>query len=270
MQEEVKKEENYIFPWGIHLGDLVNTKETIPLYTPSSDGGLCLLYDKISERRVDTLLESLLLELLSTMPYLSLKVDLFDFGKKKFYTLSPLQYMQTYQISYTKEMIEQRFVELEDIVTSRHNELLCCARKDLNEHNQKSKMKQAYHILLINLENFPSDDISLRRVQNFVESSFQAGLYVIAFGYDEVLQSQNQSLQAIVNYFKNIVVKNNEFAINKKIFEFVELLEDHKFESLNLDKTNLLEKIMLNADLVNFSDPANIKLEADTKVKGVE
>ena len=76
------KNENYAFPWGFHLGDLHKGHETIPLYTNSSDGGFCLLYDKVSEAKADKLLESLCLELLSTMPHESLRVDLFDFGKK--------------------------------------------------------------------------------------------------------------------------------------------------------------------------------------------
>ena len=75
------KDEQYAFPWGFHLGDLHKDHETIPLYTVSSDGGFCLLYDDASETKADKLLESLCLELLSTMPHESLQVNLFDFGK---------------------------------------------------------------------------------------------------------------------------------------------------------------------------------------------
>ena len=263
---DVKKELIYTFPWGFHLGDFVNGEENIPLYTPSNDGGFLLFYDKNSEKKVDKLLESLVLELLSSMPFDSLKVDMFDFGRKKFYNLSPLQYMETYRVSYTKEMIEQRFTELENMVIARHKELLCCTRRDINEHNQKSKMKQAYHLVLINLENFANDEIALRRVKNFVESACQAGLYVIAFGYDEILQSKNEQIQAIINYFKKIEVANNTFSISSKVFEFVELFETHTFTPLDLEKGMLLEEVMKNADLESFTDPENIKLESNTKV----
>ena len=87
----VNKDEYYAFPWGFHLGDLHKDNKKIPLYTTSNDGGFCLLYDKSSEKQADKLLESLSLQLLATMPHESLKVNLFDFGKKKFYNLSPLQ-----------------------------------------------------------------------------------------------------------------------------------------------------------------------------------
>ncbi|CAA6804699.1 MAG: Unknown protein [uncultured Sulfurovum sp.] len=262
-----KKEEKYTFPWGFHIGDLCNKHERMPLYTPTNDGGFCLLYDKTSEKKADTLLESLTLELLSTMPYESLTVDLFDFGKKKFYSLSPLQYVQTYKVSHNKEMIEKRFTALEKIVISRHKELLCCNRQTINEHNKKSKIQKDYHLVLINLENFPNDQIERRRVKNFIESAYAAGVYVIAFTYHDTVKNANESVQSILKHFKNIKVSNGEFIITEKIFEFMELLEDHDFEALDLDKDLLLQKAMNNADLEGLVNPENIKLEVDTKVK---
>ena len=182
----VNKDESHAFPWGFHLGDLRKDNEAIPLYTVSKDGGFCLLYDKASERKADNLLESLCLELLATMPNSSLKVDLFDFGKKKFYNLSPLQYMQLYNVAYNPELMSDLFEELEKIIISRHQDLLCCNRPTIDEHNQKSKLKETYHLVLINLDNFPTGEYELRRIKNFVESAYHAGVYVIAFGYHEI------------------------------------------------------------------------------------
>jgi len=261
------KEENYTFPWGFHIGDLSLEGDRMPLYTPSNDGGFCLLYDKPSEKKVDIMMECLALEMLSTMPHESLIVDLFDFGKKKFYNLSPLQYLQTYKVSFDVKKIESRFEEIEDIIVARHQDLLCCNRQTIDEHNQKSKMKQNYHLILLSLANFEKADIELRRVKNFVESAQKAGVYVIAFGYHDILESENESTQAILNYFKQIKVTENKFAITPKIFEFVELLDTHTFESLELDKDELLTNAMTNANLESFMDPENIKLETDTRVK---
>ena len=261
-----QEEENYTFPWGFHLGELSLKGDLMPLYTPSKDGGFTLLYDKVSEKKADTLLECLALELLSLMPHESLTVDLFDFGKKKFYSLSPLQYMQTYRVSFDVAQIQSRFEEIENIIVSRYQELFCCNRQTIDEHNQKSRMKQGYHVILMNLENFERAEIEPRRVQNFVESAQKAGVYLIAFGYQELLKSQNESTQIILNYFKHLKVSENQFEITPKIFEFTELLETHEFEALALEKDELLNKIMTNADLENFMDPENIKLETNTKV----
>lgn len=261
------KDENYAFPWGFHIGDLHKGNDTIPLYTNSNDGGFCLLYDTASEAKADKLLESLCLELLSTMPHESLKVDLFDFGKKKFYNLSPLQYIHLYRTAYNTKMMLRLFDELEETIISRHKELLCCNRPTISEHNQKSKLKKMYHLVLMNLENFPTEEIDLRRIKNFVESASQAGVYVIAFGNQEIEQSENKTTQTILEHFKKIRVTQNEFAITKEIFEFVELLEDHRFESLDLDKSHLLQKTLTNANLESLLDPENIKLEENTKVK---
>ena len=262
-----KDNENYVFPWGFHLGDLTKGVDHIPLYTNSTDGGFCLLYDKASEKKVDNLLESLVLELFMNMPKESLKVDMFDFGKKKFYHLSPLQPMQLYKVSYTKEMIRESFEALEETIVSRHTDLLCCNRKTIDEHNQKSRMKKGYHLVLMHLANFPNEEIELRRIQNFVDSAQQAGVYVIAFGYEEMLQSESKSIQAILKGFKNINVSDGEFKITEDIFEFMELLDDHSFESLDLNKHDLLQQILQKADLEKFMDPEAMKLEENTKVK---
>lgn len=261
------KDENYTFPWGFHIGDLHNDQDTIPLYTVSSDGGFCILYDKVSESKADKLLESLCLELLSTMPHESLIVDLFDFGKKKFYNLSPLQYLHLYKTAYNSEMMLGLFEELEETIISRHTELLCCNRPTISEHNQKSKLKKMYHLVLMNLENFPTEEVDLRRIQNFLESASQAGVYIIAFGNQEIEQSESKTIQAILQYLKKLRVTEGEFAITEEIFEFVELLKDHRFESLDLDKSNLMQKVLTNADLESLLDPENIKLEENTKVK---
>jgi hypothetical protein len=261
------KDENYAFPWGFHIGDLHKGTDSIPLYTESRDGGFCLLYDDASEVKADQLLESLCLELLSTMPHKSLRVNLFDFGKKKFYNLSPLQYIQLYRTAYTPRMMSTLFEELEAIIISRHKELLCCNRPTITEHNQKSKLKKMYHLVLINLENFPTEEIELRRIKNFVESAQQAGVYMIAFANQEIEQSEGKTTETILEHFKKIRVTQGEFAITKEIFEFVELLDDHEFISLDVDKNHLLQQTMANSDLEGMMNPENIKLEENTKVK---
>jgi hypothetical protein len=262
-----EKDESYAFPWGFHLGDLSNEDEKIPLYTSSSDGGFCLLYDDISEPKADNLLESLSLQLLSSMPHDSLKVELFDFGKKKFYHLSPLQYMHLFRTAYTPEMMEELFKELEKTIISRYEELICCNRPTINEHNQKSKLKQMYHFVLINLHHFPTEEIEPRRIQNFVESAAKAGVYIIAFGNHEIENSENETTQILLQHFKKLKVTNNEFNITKEIFEFPELLDTHSFESLALDKGALMQKTLTNANLESFMDPESIKLEENTKVE---
>ncbi|HSR74747.1 MAG TPA: hypothetical protein VLL31_07885 [Sulfurovum sp.] len=261
-----EKNENYAFPWGFHIGDLHKGNERIPLYTASGDGGFCLLYDKVSERKADNLLESLCLELLSTMPHESLKIDMFDFGRKKFYHLSPLQYIHLYETAYNPQMMSALFERLEATIISRYQELLCCNRPTISEHNQKSKLKQTYHLVLINLENFPTEEIELRRIKNFVESASKAGVYVIAFGNQEIEQRESETTQAILQHLKRLRVTEGEFEITEEIFEFTELLNDHTFKSLDLQKSNLMEKVLLNADLEKMLDPESIKLEENTKV----
>jgi len=200
------------------------------------------------------------------MPHESLKVDLFDFGKKKFYHLSPLQYIHLFQTAYNPEMMATRFAELEEIIFSRYQELLCCHRPSISEHNQKSKLKQTYHLVLMNLENFPTDEIELRRINNLVESAAKAGVYIIAFGNQAIEESESENTQALLQNLKKLRITEGEFAITEEIFEFVELLKDHTFEPLDLQKSYIMQQILTNADLEKLLDPESIKLEENTKV----
>ena len=261
---EIKKK--HLFPWGFHLGDLHKGSQIIPLFTSTDDGGFCLLYDKISEAKADNLLQSLCLELLEQMPHESLKVHMFDFGRKKFYNLSPLKAMQLYNNAYNSQLTSSLFDELEALIVSRYKELLCCNRQTINEHNEKSKLKQIYHLVLINLDVFPPEDLNLKRIQNFVESAQRAGVYIIAFAEKNIEETQNKTTQLLLEYFKKLYVTNGEFQISKEIFEFPELLEDHDFKPLNLDKSSLMQKVLTNANLEQFLDPEAIKLESNTKV----
>lgn len=257
------KNQEYQFPWGFHLGDLHKEDTTIPLFTPSDDGGFCLLYDKASERKADNLLESLSLLLLSTMPHGSLKVKMFDPGKKKFYHLSPLKFIELYENAFDSNLMSRLFENLEKTIISRYKDLLCCNRQTIDEHNQKSKLKQEYHLALINLENFPTEDISLKRIQNFVESAQKAGVYVIAFANQEIENSHNETTKVFLDTFKKIRVENNDFAITKEVFEFTELLEDHTFKALHLEKDTLMQEVLTNADLEKMFDAQTIQSEAN-------
>lgn len=261
------KTENYVFPWGFHLGELRKGKEQIPLYTMSKEGGFSLLYDKISEPKVDKMLESLCLEMLASMPAGSLEVDLFDFGKKQFFNLTTLQPIQLFRIAYDAQMCLDMFESLEKVIIARHSELLCCNRQTIDEHNQKSKLKQKYHLVLFNLANFPTKEIEARRINNFLESAAIAGVYVIPFGYLEMEDSENENVQAFLKHFKTLRVQEDRFEITKEIFEFTELLEDHTFESLDLDKSALLQEALSKNNLETHMDPTRIKYETDTKVK---
>jgi len=260
------EEENYAFPWGLNLGHLNENGSKMPLLTPTEGGGFCLLYDDVSEKIADKLLESLTLQLLDTMPIENLLVDMFDHGRKKFYQLSALQnYIHLYTVSYTQEMIAEHFERLEETIISRHQELLCCNRQSINEHNQKSRQKQNYHLLLINLANFPSEEIELRRIKNFVESAFLAGVYVIAFGNQEIKKSDNEGVQMLLKHFKNLNVTNKEFDITPEIFEFTELLKTHTFEPLDLDKQRLHDSIMDKANLEQRFIPEVLEAETYNK-----
>ncbi|CAA6820580.1 MAG: Unknown protein [uncultured Sulfurovum sp.] len=263
----IEENKEYTFPWGFQLGTLYKDETSIPLYTTSEDGGFCILYDKESEPKVDLMLESLSLQLLSSMPTGSLEVDLFDFGKKKFYHLSPLQHVQLFKTAYTSEMINDLFKEIENTIVTRYTELICCNRPSINAHNQKSKLKQKYHVVLMNLANFPTEETTLREIENFVESAQKAGVYVIAFGYHDIEKNENLLIQVILQHFKTLKVRQNIFEITNDIFEFPELLDDHNFTSLDLDKSTLMEETLSNANLETFMNPDSIKLEENTKVK---
>jgi len=234
------------FPWGIYIGDLIdNSSDTIPLCLDSKEGGFCVIFDKNSEPIANNFIENIALKLFEVLPIGDMVVDIFDFShKKRFMYLSSLQNDKLYDIAFNQRTATNKFDKIEEIALYRHHTILSYNTPTISDYNQQSKFKEQYHLLLINLDSFPDEMTSTKRIKNFFDSAYEAGFYTIAFGSQEVLESESKSTQVILNHFKHINIKDKRVIINRDIFEFYDILEDYEFEYVNDNKDKIVKNLL--------------------------
>ncbi len=159
---------NKPFPWGIYIGDLIDNNDTIPLCLDSKQGGFCVLFDEDSELIANNFIENIALKLFEVLPIGDIVVDIFDFShKKRFMHLSSLQNHKLYDIAFNQNSATNKFNKIEEIALNPHHSILTSATPTISDYNQESKFKEQYHLLLINLDSFPDEMTSAKRIKNF-------------------------------------------------------------------------------------------------------
>lgn len=234
------------FPWGVYVGDLgVIQGESIPICLDSKEGGLSIIYDEESEVVGSSLIENIALKLLETLNIGDLNVDVFDFSvKKRFTYLASLKDDKIYSIAICSSEARNSFENLEKIAFNRHHNILNAHTPNMSVYNQSAKFKEKYHLLLLNLENFPDDYVSYARFKNFVDSAYDAGFYIISYGSEELYESKNKAIQYILKKFKILKMKNQMIKMTSDIFQYSHLLEKYDFKCLNLNQDMVLSNLL--------------------------
>lgn len=237
------EKERYTFPWGIYLGDFIDGDNTIPLCLDSDVGGFCVLFDDESEQISNNIIENVVLKLFEVMPLGSMVTNVFDFGKKRFMYLSTFSSAKLYNVAYSPNAASNNFNKLEDLALDRHHNLLSFETPTLSEYNNKHSSQESYHILLLNLNDFPDDMTSYRRIKNFFESAYEAGFYIIAFGDISVLDEDIKATQFILEKFPHLFIKDKKPQITKSLFPFHDMGELYEFEYVNDNKDRIVKNL---------------------------
>ena len=236
--------QNQAFPWGIYIGDLIDNSDTIPLCLDSKQGGFCVLFDESSEEIANNFIENVALKLFEVLPIGHIEVDVFDFGRPRFMKLSALKSANLYTASYNKNRATDRFDALDELQNERLHTLLNYETPTLSEYNELNQANETYQLLLINLEDFPDEMSSEKRIKNFFDSLYEAGFYVITFAHREINQSKSKATQAVLKRLSSINIINGQFELSKELFEFSELLEEYAFEYVNDNKEKIIKQIL--------------------------
>jgi len=235
----------HTFPWGIYIGNLMDNGNRLPLYLPSSKGGFNVFFDDASETETNNFIENVALKLFETLPVSDIEVDVFDFSyKKRFNDLSLLKDKNLYSIALTPEDTEKRFSELKKISLYRHHELLSTTIQSISNYNKVNKEIQTYHLLLINLEHFPTSLSETKKIKDFFDTAYEVGFYTITFGNKNSIDTQNETTQYIVDRYPSIEFKNSKIVFNKKSFDFYDLTQQYEFRYIKDNKTAIVEKIL--------------------------
>ena len=242
----------FSFPWGVYIGDFDIDGRNTPLCLDTQAGGVCVLFDDTSKLVVNVFIENVALKLIEVLPFGSLEIDVFDFGRNRFKYLSSLNKTDIYHISFSSSKALTRFDILEDLVLSRQHNLLSYETKTLLEYNKSNNAREVYYLLLINLEDFPDEMNSAKRIKNFFSSAAEAGFYTIAFGSKEILQSNSKALHGVLNLYPKLMVENNNFIFNKDLTPFHEDIQ--QFEYVNENRERILKNILINYEEDKLDD----------------
>jgi hypothetical protein len=199
-------------PWGVYVGDLIDGDDSIPVCLDSQNGGFTFLYDNNSEEVAFDFIENVTLKLLEVLPPKLLSVNAFNFGEENFLYLSKLKDVDIYKVANRSNRAKMMFDELEELAQDRHSDILSIDTPTLSEYNIEADEPLQYHLLLINLEHFPDEFVSPKRVKTFFKSAFKAGFYTIAFGNKKEIDRRVQlkSTQSLYGTFwQDRVAKQN-------------------------------------------------------------
>lgn len=239
------RNKNNAFPWGTHVGDLSYNNKNIPLCINNEDGGFCITFDKHSENMANTLMENIALNFLDLLPIRDLVIDIFDYShKKRFMHLSYLQSEKLYDIAFSQTSARNKFNTLEEIALDRHHNILTFNTPTISEYNQINKFKEQYHLLLINLDSFPDDTISAKRIKNFFDSAYEAGFYIICFGSNDNINSESKIINMILNQFPTLNIKNKKIELSKEIFNFEDMEPEYLLHPLDENKDAIIQNLL--------------------------
>lgn len=231
----------------IHFGELNSTTfGNLPLYLPAKQGGFCLHYNKPDEAEISRLIENITLSIISSLPSGLAQVDIFDFrNRKAFPYLSELKKHKLYSVALNTRAANDLFNQLEELIQHRYHELFI-GETNLDQYNERAYRKENYHIVIFNLDDFPDNQISPRRVQAFFESAFNAGIYVIAFTQKEIITNSQQqhSKAAFIDILPAISFENNLWAMPEQTFPLKDFLDaDFRLKMLDINQHSILNRL---------------------------
>ena len=234
---------NYNFPWGIYIGDLVDQNDTIPLCIDSKQGGICVLFDEISETIANNFIENIALKLFEVIPIRAIEAHIFDFGDVRFSSLSTFERLKLYDIAYEPKSSKHKFEALHELSRNRIHGVLE-GYNSLSDYNKESDYIEPYYLLLINIEDFVYESSNTREIKRFFDTAFKAGFYTILFGNISVKESKSKIMQGMLSYFPKLSIENQKFHLTKELFEFSDMLEEYSFNSVDDKKEQIVQTLI--------------------------
>lgn len=247
------KKENH-FPWGIYIGDLISKIDTddtddIPVLLPAKAGGFCVDYDANSKILTNSFIESTVLMLAEALPPKALHIHIFDFDiEPRFRYLSKLKPHGLYHLYDTTNVAKIGFDQLENIARHRLHELLSPEINNLSKYNQTANYPEPYHLVLINLDDYPDDNVGIKRIKAFFNSATKAGIYTIAYHNsdhnEEMNGNREKNFTHLRQHFKQLSINNKTATLSPELFEFSELCEFYDYELADANHTQITEQLL--------------------------
>ncbi|PID47759.1 MAG: hypothetical protein CSB47_00175 [Proteobacteria bacterium] len=243
--------QQYTFPWGVYIGELSAKSSDadspdIPVLSPAEAGGFRVDYDEFSEVMASDFIENALLLLAEALPAKALQIHVFDFATApRFRYLSQLRSYDAYRLYGNSKMAQNGFDHIEELAKHRLHELLPPEVQDLSEYNQTATYPEAYHVLLINLDDYPDDFSGFKRIKSLFHHASKAGIYTILYGSDvdtdtESNRQRVKSLDYLAERFAPLTITDKQFILSEALFGFAELQDYYDFLPVECNKSAVL------------------------------
>ena len=190
---------------GANVGKL-SLAEGFDFFVPFSSSGLLITYEKEDDvRKLYNVVQNVSEAYVKGLGLSIVDIHVFDFSLKNPYKkLSQLKNHKIYT-TYTNKEVVQAYDKLEEIIHYRHHQILSEEGQDIYSYNQGTEHKERYQLLLWNVPRVAEYLAQSRKVVDFIRSSQEAGVYIIAYclGSDlEVLEGGEQ--KHLANFSNNL------------------------------------------------------------------
>ncbi|MHB1184214.1 MAG: FtsK/SpoIIIE domain-containing protein [Desulfobulbia bacterium] len=227
-------EATWAFPWGINIANLRHPKlgDVVPGILPTSPGGLLITYDEDRTEEANLLIQHAVVSILTQLPFKMANIHALDFSiKNRFPILSMLEashLFKTYHFAKDAmaylELVEQTCFEY-------HHHYLSANLKSLSDYNQHQQQEDTtpipYSIIIVNLNDFPTNDETIEKISKLFNSAFDAGFYTIfSFNFSqEFSEDKEDERRKFLSQVQNIFP---ELELNCEGVEHRITVKDHQ------------------------------------------
>lgn len=258
------------FPQCIYLGEFHSpTYGNLPAYIPAIQGGFCLHYHNDEFNLACRQIENTVLCLLEDTPTGLLQVHIVDIlsYELSFPFLAELQPLGIHYIYDNDNSALQCFNDLDLKIKNRYQKLFKIEDgNSIENYNARAKRPEPYFVLIINTKHFPKNNISDERLKNFLQKSYNAGVYVIALhDKNQEINDHDHALKSLLSGLPKIEFTNNftEFNCDKNILPIHKMEQfGFRFRPSDINQTQIIKNInlALNKNSNNDSNFLHIKI----------
>jgi len=248
-----------VFPWGIELCTLIHPKNGRRMagILPSNSGGFVVLYERNREYEAEQLIECAVLEMLDKVTMGNMDIHVLDFNiRNRYPNLSELKPLNLYNIYHSEKSALNLINQVEEKSVYRHHNVLSDDVKTVSDYNKSSNFPEKYSIIIINVDDFPSETTSIAKLRKILESCFDAGFYVIFLSSLDSIISNNDEK---ISFLKNIQNSYPTVLLNKESSK-----KKIKFVKHDLHTKELLDVCQEFSLITEY--PAEIDLKIDELV----
>lgn len=170
------------FPWGVNVAKIRHPKngETVPGLLPTSPGGFLVSYVEGRTQEANLLIQNAVASILAQLPIQGANINVLDFSiKNQFSILSVLEASKIFKTHHFASDAMAYLEQVECLCVERHHNLLGSNFMTLSDYNQQATGPEPYTIIILNLNDFPTNAASIEKLSKVLSSAHEAGFYTI-------------------------------------------------------------------------------------------